>query len=107
LEAGIQSDRSESDEHWPAALRAQLHEAQVEMTTVLGRIRMSVRDVAALKTGDIIPFDMPAHAEVQVERVPTFAGEFGLSNGRKAVKLGAPLSAERQRNAAPPRGMPA
>jgi flagellar motor switch protein FliM len=99
LEAGLQSDRSEMDEHWPAALRSQLHEAQVEVTTVLARLQMSLRELGALKAGDIIPFDMPAHAEVQVERVPTFAGEFGLSNGRKAVKLGPPLAADRPPNA--------
>jgi flagellar motor switch protein FliM len=93
LEAGIQSDRSEQDEHWPASLRAQLQEATVELRTVLGRINLNLRDLAALKAGDILPFDKPAQAELQIEQVPLFAAEFGLSNGRKAVKLGAPLAA--------------
>jgi flagellar motor switch protein FliM len=91
LEAGIQSDRSEQDEHWPASLRAQLQEATVELRTVLGRINLNVRELASLKAGDVIPFDKPAQAELQVEQVPLFAAEFGLSNGRKAVKLGPPL----------------
>lgn len=95
LEAGIQSDRSEQDEHWPASLRAQLQEATVELRTVLGRISLNVRELAALKAGDVIPFDKPANAELQIEQVPLFAAEFGLSNGRKAVKLGAPLAAGR------------
>jgi flagellar motor switch protein FliM len=105
LESGMHSDCSDTDEHWPAALRGQLHEAQVEVTTVLARLSMSVRDLGALKAGDVIPFDMPAHAEILVERVPTFVGQFGLSNGRKAVKLGPELSGDRNRTGTDSRGV--
>ena len=98
LEAGIQSDRSEQDEHWPSSLRSQLQEAEVELSTVLGKLNMSLRDLSALKAGDVIPFDMPPAAEVLVEKVPLFSGEFGLSNGRKAVKLGAPLNPQKQKS---------
>jgi flagellar motor switch protein FliM len=98
LEAGIQSDRSEQDEHWPSSLRSQLQEAEVELSTVLGKLNMSLRDLSALKAGDVIPFDMPPAAEVLVEKVPLFSGEFGHSNGRKAVKLGAPLNPQKQKS---------
>jgi flagellar motor switch protein FliM len=107
LEAGIQSDRSDQDEHWPISLRTQLQEAQVELSTELGSIDMSLRELAVLKVGDVIPFDMPQHARVLVEQVPLFAGEFGLSNGRKAVKLGRPLSLPDPRNNPSNRGVPA
>jgi flagellar motor switch protein FliM len=104
LEAGIQSDRSEHDEHWPSSLRNQLQEAEVELSTVLGKLNMSLRDLSSLKAGDVIPFDMPPAAEVLVEKVPLFSGEFGLSNGRKAVKLGAPLGPQKQKSNPPTRG---
>lgn len=92
LEAGIRSDRADADEHWPAALRNQLQDAEVEVSSVLGRINLSLRQLSALKCGDVLPFEMPARAEVLIEQVPVFKGEFGISGGRKAVKLSGPIS---------------
>ena len=87
LEAGTRSDRADQDEHWPAALRTQLQDAEVEVSSVLGRINLSLRELSVLKTGDVLAFDMPARAEVLVEQHPVFHGDFGISGGRNAVKL--------------------
>lgn len=104
LEAGIQSDRSDQDEHWPTSLRNQLHEAEVDLSAVLGRINMSLRELSGLRAGDVIPFDMPANAELLIAQVPMFAAQFGLSNGRKAVKLGTPLNMSQPTSNSPARG---
>lgn len=98
LDAGIQSDRVERDEGWIGALRQQLFDAELELSSTLTEVRMSLRELMQLKAGDIVPIDLPARIPLRVQGVPMFQGEFGVSNGQRAVKiaevvpLGAPTS---------------
>lgn len=87
LDAGIQSDRVEKDENWVQALRAQLYDAELELSSTLAEARMSLRELMQLKAGDIIPIDLPARIPLRVQGVPLFQGEFGVSNGQRAVKI--------------------
>lgn len=87
LDAGMQSDRDDKDERWPLALRRELDEARVEVSGLLGRIKMPLRELLALKKGDILELNAKPRAEVLVEQVPLFRGEFGISNGHKAVQI--------------------
>jgi flagellar motor switch protein FliM len=87
LDAGMASDRAEKDDSWSVALREQVRDAEVELTGVLGELRLPLREVIALKAGDVLGFDMPHGIEVRAERMPLYRGQFGNSNGRKAVKV--------------------
>src|SRR5581483_7694098 len=87
LDAGVQSDRADKDERWTQALRAQLPDAQVDVSTTLTEATLSLRNLMGLKPGDVIPIDMPRVLEVCVEDVPVFRGGLGVSRGKNAIKI--------------------
>ena len=87
LDAGVQSDRVEHDERWLNALREDIEDAEVELTTLLGRSSMSLADVLNLKPGDVIPCDFSGQVTLLAETVPVFRGNFGISRGLEAVKI--------------------
>ncbi len=87
LDAGVQSDRVEHDERWMHALRDEIDDAEIELTTLLGRASLSLADLLNLKPGDIIPCDFSGKVTLLAEQVPIFRGGFGLSRGQQAVKI--------------------
>lgn len=96
LDAGIQSDRVERDEGWAQALVRELMDAEVELTCVLGEVRTSLRALVHMRPGDIIPFDLPQRAPLKIENMPMFLGEYGVSNGQRAVRITDCLAAPRR-----------
>lgn len=87
LDAGVQSDRIEKDENWDRALRMQLHDAEVELTSALAQRTITLRELCRLKIGDVIPIDLPGAVTLEVEKTPLFTGQFGVHNGRNAIKV--------------------
>jgi flagellar motor switch protein FliM len=87
LDAGVQSDRGERDERWERSLRDEILAAQVELTSTLAEVSMSVKQLAGLKKGDIIAFDMPEEVDVEAAEVPVFKGRLGVSDGNYALKV--------------------
>lgn len=87
LDAGVQSDRIEKDEGWMRAMRTQLQDAEVELSSAIAQRQISLRELSRLKIGDIIPIDLSPVVQLQVEQMPLFAGEFGIHNGRNAIKV--------------------
>ncbi len=87
LDAGVQSDRGERDERWEHSLREEIMSAQVELSCTLAEVDMTVKQLAALKPGDIIPFDMPQEVDVEASDVPIFRGRMGVSDGNYAMKV--------------------
>ena len=87
LDAGIQSDRIERDERWIGAMRDNVQQAEVELSSELASAQITLRALMNLKPGDVIPIDMPRAVDVCVERVPLFRGEFGVVNGHRAIKV--------------------
>ncbi len=87
LDDGIQSDRNDRDESWAIMLREQLDTAEVELSSVIARRRMSLRELSRLKVGDILPIDMLKEVPLCVEGIPVFTGEFGIAHDRNAIKI--------------------
>jgi flagellar motor switch protein FliM len=87
LDAGVQSDRGERDEHWEQAMREEVMEAEVELHGILAEVRLSVQDLSRLKAGDLIPLDMPDTVQVFAADIPVFHGRLGVSDGNYAVKI--------------------
>jgi len=87
LDAGVQSDRGERDEHWEQAMREEVMEADVELHSILAEVRLSVQDLSRLKAGDLIPLDMPDTVQVLAADIPVFHGRLGVSDGNYAVKI--------------------
>lgn len=89
LDAGVQSDRVDRDENWTYAMRDQLLDAEVELSSVLARRQISLRELSRLKVGDVLPIDVPGQVFLDVEQTPLFSGDFGVHNGRNAIKVNA------------------
>ncbi len=87
LDAGVQSDRGDRDERWEKSLREEIMGAKVELSSILAETQISMKELAALKTGDIIPLDIPEVVEVCAAEVPIFRGQVGVSEGNYAIKI--------------------
>ena len=87
LDAGVQSDRGDRDERWAESLKDEILEARVELSSVLTEVQLSMRELADLKKGDIIPLDIPEMVEVFASEVPVFRGRLGVAEGNYAIKI--------------------
>jgi len=87
LDAGVASDRVEKDERWMMCLREEMEDAEVELTTILGRSSITLADLLNMKVGDVLPCDFTGKVTVAAEDVPVFRGGLGVSRGRQAVKM--------------------
>jgi len=72
-----------------AALTESLLHVGVNVRAVLAELSLSVRDVLAMKPGDILYANRPADgpAVVEVEGVPRFTASPGIANRHKALRL--------------------
>lgn len=87
LDAGVQSDKMDTDVRWSKALRDEIMDVPVEMKVNLLESKISLRDLMDLEAGDIIPVEMPEAATVFVEELPTYRGKVGQSNDKLAVQI--------------------
>ncbi|MCU7931511.1 MAG: flagellar motor switch protein FliM [Candidatus Thiodiazotropha sp. (ex Codakia rugifera)] len=87
LDAGVQSDRGERDERWERSLKEEIMGAKVELCSNLTEVQMSVKQLAGLQKGDIIPIEMPEEVEVEASDVPVFTAKLGVSDGNYALKI--------------------
>jgi len=97
LDSGMTSDRIEHDERWAQSLKEEIDDAEVEVSTVLGRTQLSLAALLNLKPGDVVPCDFTGKVTVLAESVPIFRGSYGISRGLQAVKVD-----ERVRRPRPP-----
>lgn len=87
LDAGVQSDKMDTDVRWSKALRDEIMDIPVEMKVNLLESKISLRDLMDLEAGDIIPVEMPEAATVFVEELPTYRGKVGKSNDKLAIQI--------------------
>lgn len=87
LDAGVQSDVDDVDERWQQSLREDIMDARVPVHGTLVEREITLREVAALQAGDIIPIDLPEEFILQANGVPVFRGKMGISNDNLAVKI--------------------
>jgi flagellar motor switch protein FliM len=87
LDSGVQSDRSEGNESWTQTLREELEDVTLEIIPQLGSSKLTLRQVLALKAGDIIPCNFDGHATLLAEGVPFLRGTYGTSRGQQSVKI--------------------
>jgi len=87
LDAGVQSDRGDRDERWEQSLREEIMDAEIEVSSILAETQISMRELARIKRGDIIPIDIPTMVEGFAATVPVFHGTLGVSDGKYAIKV--------------------
>lgn len=87
LDAGLQSDSDEQDERWVKALKEDVLSAKVDLECDIIRRDLPLRDIVALKNGDIIPIEFPDYHVLTANGVPMFRTQLGQHRGNLALKI--------------------
>ena len=87
LDAGVQCDKEDTDERWSSALQEEILDVPVGLSTKLLETELTLGQIMELKTGDIIPVEMPDELTVFVEDLPSYKAKLGRSNDNVAVKI--------------------
>lgn len=87
LDAGLQSDSDEQDERWVKALREDVLSAKVDLECDIVRRDILLRDIVALKAGDVIPIEFPDYHVLTANGVPMFRTQLGQHRGNLALKV--------------------
>ena len=87
LDAGVQSVKEDTDLRWSKALRDEIMDVKVELSTHMMDLTLSLQKIMDMKAGDIIPIDMPEHITVMIEELPTFRAKLGRSRDNLALKI--------------------
>lgn len=74
------------DAHWQRSLRTRVVDADVRIASGVGHTGMTLRDVAKLEAGDIIPIANPQRGTVYAASVAVLDGRFGVHDGRYAIE---------------------
>ena len=82
-------EEREIKQRWEKQLKGKILDVPVEVTAVLGRKRISVRDFVTIKEGTVIMVDRYANDPIplEVSSRARFKGRLGLFKGNKAVKI--------------------
>lgn len=75
------------DQRWVNLLKHQIQDAEVVLTAELGRAPANVAQLIELKEGDFIELSIAPLLTAKVDGVPVFKCEYGVANGRYALKL--------------------
>lgn len=87
LDAGVQSDKEDTDQRWSQALEDEIMDVEVEIEASLTEKTVSLRDIMDFKAGDIIPIELPESILVLVEGLPSYRASLGKSNEHYALKI--------------------
>jgi len=87
LDAGVQSDKEDTDMRWSKALRDEIMDVPVSLNTKFLEVELPLSQVMDLQAGDIIPIEMPEHITVLIEDLPTYRAKLGRSRENIALKI--------------------
>ena len=87
LAEGLKTVSPESRQRWHKSLRAQLENAQLELTSVFIETEITLRELLQMKPGDVLPIEMPKTALLRAGPRPLLRGKFGRSRGYNAVSV--------------------
>lgn len=87
LDAGVQSDKEDTDMRWSKALRDEILDVPVELSTKFLEVDLPLSKIMNLEAGDIIPIEMPEHITVLIEGLPSFRAKLGKSREHVALQI--------------------
>lgn len=87
LDAGVQSDKEDTDLRWSKALRDEILDVKVNLSTHMLDLDLPLEYIVNMKNGDIIPIEMPEYITVLIEGLPTFRSKLGRSRDNVALQI--------------------
>jgi flagellar motor switch protein FliM len=77
----------DSDKVWRAQLSDAVHDAELEMQVLLGKLSLSLQQLQNMQMGDVLPFKKADFARVMVQDMPVYDVEVGAMGGQVAIKI--------------------
>ncbi|MFM9971640.1 MAG: flagellar motor switch protein FliM [Burkholderiales bacterium] len=93
-----QGDRSEPDRRWLRMLSRQVQIAEVTLAAEFASIPATIKQLLAMKPGDVIAFDARENVVAEIDGVPMFECAYGTRNGKFALKIDKFLAIAPQEN---------
>ena len=87
LTSPLQGEILGIDQRWGKLITEQIQSVDIELVSNLGTINMHVRDVIALKVGDVLPISLTEEIQAHVEGIAVFSCKYGTSNGQYALHV--------------------
>ncbi len=87
LYSSTHGDSAEPDRRWVKLLTHQIQAAEVQLVAELAHAPATVEQLLAFKPGDFLELDLNKVIEAKVDGVPVLEAQYGLSNGRYALKV--------------------
>lgn len=94
LSSGFQVESDQTDKKmWTKIIRSQLMDTNINVQVNLGESEITLKELMALKVGDVIPLDQDSQGEfdIEIEQVPKFKGFYGIHHGTVAVQVTRPI----------------
>lgn len=85
--SGFRAETTRIDQHWRNVMRQDIEEAQVRLSASLGDATLTLRDILALKVGDVVPINVREPLQAEVEGVPLIHVAYGKHKKKRAVKV--------------------
>ncbi|MFO1282231.1 MAG: flagellar motor switch protein FliM [Burkholderiales bacterium] len=83
----LQGDNIEPDRRWIRMLSKQVQGAEVELAADIASRPITVRELLAIKVGDVLDIDLPPRIEARVDGVPIFECSYGTHHGQVALRV--------------------
>lgn len=100
LTSSLQGETLEVDKRWVRLMTQQIQIAEVEIVADLGTTRVTLGDILNMKTGDIIPLNIPEVISAKVDGTPVMECKYGVFNGQYALRVEKLISSSVQEIAA-------
>ncbi|CAM3105076.1 flagellar motor switch protein FliM [Pseudomonas floridensis] len=92
LDAGFQSDLDDQDERWVNALKEDVLDVNVPLSTTIAQRQLPLRDILHMRPGDVIPVELADSLVMRANGVPSFKVKLGSHKGKMALQVIEPIA---------------
>ena len=92
LDAGSQSDLDDQDERWVNALKEDVLDVNVPLSTTIAQRQLPLRDILHMRPGDVIPIELAESLVLRANGVPSFKVKLGSHKGKMALQVIEPIA---------------
>jgi len=83
----LQGDQAEPDRRWTHMLSRQVQSAEVGLVANLTNVTLRVKDLLAMKIGDVVPVEVPERVTAEIDGVAILECTYGVRNGNYALRI--------------------
>lgn len=81
------TEKMQNNDAWMAALQHEILEASVDISCILAKKKIKIKDVVNFKSDDLIPIEISDVSLLKINGIPVYDVKFGTHEGNYAVKI--------------------